>query len=125
MRYAIQNLAVGDCVPEAIDVETTQVIERRDNTLDDDEPPPLPPPPARGSSTYVALSDDGDANTTSRYVTPSERESLGPSFTRLIVPRRRLGSCGPDDGAARRREKSDTLVDDELLYQALLRQLRS
>ena len=124
MRYAMQNLAVGDCVPEAIDVETTEIIERRE-LGDDDEPPPLPPPPARGSSTFAALSDDGDANTTSRYVAPREHESLGPSFTRLIVPRRRLGSCGPEDVAARRRETSDTLVDDELLYQALLRQLRS
>ena len=122
MRYAIQKFEIGDCVPEAIDVETTQVIERSDE-LDDDEPPPLPPPPARGSSTFAAVSDD-DGHTTSRYVAEPERTPLGPSFTRLIVPRKRLGSCGPEDHAARR-AKSDTLVDDELLYQALLRQLRS
>jgi hypothetical protein len=105
MRYAIQNLEVGDSVPEPIDVERTKILERADVLDDDDEPPPLPPPPARGSSTYVALSE--------------------PVYSRVIMPRSRLGSCGPEDGSARRRSQRDTLVDDELLYEALLRQLRS
>jgi hypothetical protein len=107
MRYAIQNLEVGDSVPEPIDVERTKILERADVLDDDDEPPPLPPPPARGSSNYVA-------------VALSE-----PVYTRVIMPRSRLGSCGPEDGPAPRRSQRDTLVDDEAIYQALLRQLRS
>lgn len=88
-------------MPELIDVETTEVIERLETQpeLDDDEPAALPPPPmvrARGSRTYQV---------------PAVHV-----IQRVIMPR--TSPVSP------RRPQSRTPAEGEAIYEAVLRHYR-
>lgn len=124
MRDSEPDLDVGDSVPVPIDVERTEIMPRAELSPctpslgepfghDDDEPPRLPPPPARGSRTYDVPHIGADA-----------RERVGAREAYPVVeirPRARATRTPP---VPSRRPQTKTPVDNEAIYQAVLRHFR-
>ena len=80
---------------------------------DDDDVPRLPPPPARGSQTYAVPNLHDATHEATREVVPVAPVEIRPRARATIVP-----------PVPPRRPQSHTPVDNEAIYQAVLRHFR-